>query len=204
MWLPLWIVVATFHQMLMLLTTYESHSLYCYKLYYCKETLLSCCLNPIRLQFVQSFCLYILMIFSKFVCSFCKQVIYWNFGSGCISFTSVGITSTSTSGRRSNSFSHFYLCSGNYCRKVCFQRRHSLIVSRAEIRSSDKPATDPRSQQLSLAATMSIFLSLLQENPPILWLPEFQQLPENIQVYTTESISAIVKTGNRCVLLCAL
>ena len=47
----------------------------------------------------------------------------------------------------------------------------------------DKPATDPRSHQPYLEATLSIFKSLLQENPPILWLPEFRQLPENIQVY---------------------
>ena len=51
------------------------------------------------------------------------------------------------------------------------------------IRPGDKPATDPRSHEPYLAATLSIFKSLLQENPPILWLPEFRQLPENIHVY---------------------
>ena len=79
--------------------------------------------------------------------------------------------------------SHFYLYSGNHCRKVGFQCRHSQIVRRAEIRLGDKPATDPSSQQPSLAASLSNFISLLQENSPILRLPGFRQLPENIQVY---------------------
>ena len=62
----------------------------------------------------------------------------------------------------------FYLSTGNHC-------RHSKIVSQAENRLSDKPATD-------FAASLSIFISLLQENPPILQLPKFQQFPENIQI----------------------
>ena len=43
-------------------------------------------------------------------------------------------------------FCIFYLYSGNHCQKVGFQCWHSQIVSRAEIRLGDKPATNPRSQ----------------------------------------------------------
>ena len=51
------------------------------------------------------------------------------------------------------------------------------------MRPGDKPETDPGSHQPYLAATLSIFESLLQEFRPILWLPEFRQFPKNIQVY---------------------
>ena len=51
------------------------------------------------------------------------------------------------------------------------------------MRPGDKPATDPGSHQTYLAATLSILYSLLQENRPILGLPEFRQFPKNIQVY---------------------
>ena len=69
--------------------------------------------------------------------------------------------------RRSIHFriSHFCLCSGNHCRKVGFLCRHSQIASRAEIRLCDKPATEPHSQQPTLAASLSIFTSLLKGNP---------------------------------------
>ena len=56
--------------------------------------------------------------------------------------------------------SHFYIHSSNYCRKVGFQCRHSQIVSRAEIRLDDKPASDPRNQQPTHAASLSIFIGL--------------------------------------------
>ena len=39
------------------------------------------------------------------------------------------------------------------------------MVSRAEIRPGDKQATDPRSQQSSLATTLSIFMSLAGKSP---------------------------------------
>ena len=59
----------------------------------------------------------------------------------------------------------FYLCSCNHCRKVGIPCQHSQILNRAEIRLVDKPTADPLSQ-------LQYFISLLQQNSPILQLPK--------------------------------
>ena len=68
--------------------------------------------------------------------------------------------------------SQFYLCSGTRC-------RHSQIVSQAEIRLGDKPATDSGGQLQYLFN----YQSFADYNLPILRLLEFRQFPENIQIY---------------------